>query len=125
MRLDRHNIVRPDVVGWRRERLPSPWDTRPIDVIPDWICEVISPSNQAHDRVRKRNLYAKHGVPFFWIIDPHARTLEAMRLEKAGGPWIEVGAYDDESIARTAPFDAIELEVGWLFPPDEKPVEST
>jgi hypothetical protein len=28
-----------------------------------------------------------------------------------------VGAYDDESVARIAPFDAIELEVTRLFPP--------
>jgi hypothetical protein len=41
VRLARHQIVRPDVAGWRRERLPEPWDVRPIDVVPDWICEVV------------------------------------------------------------------------------------
>lgn len=38
-----------------------------------------------------------------------------MRLE--GEAWVEVGSYDAESTARIAPFDAIELEVGRLFPP--------
>src|SRR5688572_16647541 len=45
IRLSPHDIVRPDLSGWRRTRLPEPWDIRPIDVVPDWICEVTSPSN--------------------------------------------------------------------------------
>jgi hypothetical protein len=54
VRLGLHDIVRPDLAGWRRERLPDPWDTRPIDVVPDWICEIVSPSNAGTDRVTKR-----------------------------------------------------------------------
>ena len=119
VRLDRHDIVRPDLAGWKRERLVSPWDTRPIDVIPDWIAEVVSPSNAAQDRVDKRGLYARHGVAFYWIVDPAARTLEALRLDASTGGWLEVGAYGDESVARILPFDAIELEVGRLFAPKE------
>lgn len=52
VRFDRHEVVRPDLVGWRRERLAAR-DTRPIDVVPDWVCEILSPSTQAHDRVEK------------------------------------------------------------------------
>jgi Uma2 family endonuclease len=115
VRLSPHDIVRPDLAGWKRERLPSPWDQRPIDVRPDWICEILSPSNAVLDRVTKRKLYADKGVPFYWIVDPHVRTLEAARLDR--GRWVEVGSYDDTAVARIEPFDAIELEVGRLFPP--------
>jgi len=81
VRLSAHDIVRPDLAGWRRERFADdPWDTLPIDVVPDWICEVLSPSNAAHDRVTKRRLYAKHEVPYYWLVDPQTRTLEALRL---------------------------------------------
>jgi Uma2 family endonuclease len=123
VRLSPNDIVRPDLAGWRRERLARPWDLRPIDVVPDWVCEVVSPSNAAQDRVRKRELYARHGVPFYWLVDPGERTLEALRLDAATRAWVEVGAYDDGSIARIAPFEAIELEVQRLFPPlgDEAP----
>ena len=110
-----HKIVRPDLAGWRRERLPDPWDTRPIDVRPDWVCEILSPSNAAVDRVRKSRLYAEHEVPFYWMVDPAERTLEARRL--VDGSWLEVGTFDDTSVARIAPFEAIELDVGRLFPP--------
>ncbi|CAN5259337.1 hypothetical protein BH09MYX1_BH09MYX1_55840 [soil metagenome] len=115
VRLTRHDAVRPDLSGWRRERLSDPWDKRPIDVAPDWVCEVLSPSNVAHDRVTKRHLYAKHGIPFFWLLDPEARTLEALRLDK--GVWVDAGTFDETSIARVPPFEAVELVVGRMFPP--------
>jgi len=63
--LSEHDIVRPDLSGWRRERLPRPGPTRPIDVVPDWMCEVLSPSTAARDRVTKRALYAKSGVAHY------------------------------------------------------------
>jgi Uma2 family endonuclease len=78
--LGRHDIVRPDLSGWRRERLPRPAATRPIEVVPDWVCEVLSPSNAAHDRVKKRALYARAGVAYYWLIDPEARVLDALVL---------------------------------------------
>ena len=112
-----HDIVRPDLSGWRRERLPRPGNARPIDVVPDWVCEVVSPSTAARDRVTKRNLYPQRGIPFYWLIDPEARVLEALSLRD--GVWVEVGVFDDTANARIAPFDAVELAVGRLFLPRE------
>jgi len=109
--------VRPDLSGWRRERLPNPADMRPIAVVPDWICEVLSPSNKAHDRVTKRRLYAQAGVAHYWILDPEERVLEALELRAAAGLWVELGAYDENSTARIAPFADVELAVGRLFLP--------
>ncbi|PCC72051.1 Endonuclease, Uma2 family (restriction endonuclease fold) [Nannocystis exedens] len=119
VRFDAHNIVRPDVVGWRRARLPEPWDMRPIDVVPDWICEVLSPSTAKIDRVRKQQLYARHGVPHYWLVDPSERVLEAYVLD--GPQWRIAGTYDDTALARVSPFEAIELPVGRLFPPPPPP----
>jgi len=110
-----HDIVRPDVAGWRRERLADPWGKRPLRVAPDWICEVLSPSTARRDRVTKSTLYAEHSVPFYWMVDPHEGVLEAYRLES--GRWVRLGAWDATATARIAPFEAIELEVGRLFPP--------
>ncbi|MBK8212583.1 MAG: Uma2 family endonuclease [Myxococcales bacterium] len=117
VRLGVHDIVRPDLAGWRRARLDDPADVRPIEVVPDWVCEILSPSNAAHDRVTKRRLYANYAVPYYWLIDPEARTLEALRYDGAQGGWFEVGTYDDTSVARIEPFEAIELPVGRLFSP--------
>lgn len=110
------DVVRPDLAGWRRERLPSPWGMRPIRVVPDWICEALSPSNERHDRVYKSNLYARAGVAFYWILNPAERLLEAFELRDGG--WLRGGAWGPGDTARIRPFDAIELEVGRLFPPE-------
>ncbi|MEM6791617.1 MAG: Uma2 family endonuclease [Myxococcota bacterium] len=115
VRLDAHEVVRPDLAGWRRKRLARPWDLRPLDVTPDWTCEILSRSNVATDRVYKRNLYARSGVPFFWLVDPQARILETLRLRD--GVWLDAGTYDDSASVRSAPFDDVLLEVARLFPP--------
>lgn len=110
-----HDVVRPAVAGWRRERLPSPGDVRPIEVSPDWVCEVLSPSTTVRDRTLKRDLYAGAGVGHYWIVDADARTLEAFALD--GGRWVLVGNHDDGATARIPPFEAVELEIGRLFLP--------
>jgi hypothetical protein len=48
-------------------------------------------------------------------VDPTPRTLELLRL--VDGRWHDGGAFDDTATARSAPFEAIELEAGRLFLP--------
>jgi Uma2 family endonuclease len=108
------DVIRPDLSGWRRERLANP-DQRPFDTVPDWVCEVLSPSTAARDRVYKRRLYAKHGVGSYWLVDPDARTLEALELRD--GVWSDAGTFDDTATARVRPFEAVEIAVGRLFLP--------
>lgn len=112
--LSRHDIVRPDLSGWRRPRLPQP-DVRPITITPNWVCEILSPSNARHDRVTKRRLYAQHGIQHYWLVDPVTRTLEALELRD--DHWLELGVYGDEDTVAIAPFAEVELPVGRLFLP--------
>jgi len=109
-----HDILLPDLSGWRRSRLASP-DQRPIDVVPDWCCEIVSPSSVRTDRVLKRRLYAEHGVKHYWIIDPDTRTLEALELRD--GLWVELGVYDENNTVAIAPFIEAELVIDRLFLP--------
>ena len=116
------DLVVPDLAGWRRERLVHP-NVRPLEVAPDWVCEIVSPSNEAHDRVWKADLYAAHGVPFYWLVDPDARVLEAYELvlsPDAPRRWLRLGAWDETASPRIAPFEAIELPIGRLFLPREE-----
>jgi Uma2 family endonuclease len=112
-----NDIVSPDLVGWRRERVPTFPATRPITDVPDWICEVLSPSNERRDRIHKAELYLTTGVHFYWIIDVGERTLEAYRSQQDA--WMRLGAWTDGNKPRIAPFEAIELDVGSLFPPPD------
>lgn len=49
---------------------------------PDWIVEIISPSNSSHDYILKLNLYAEAGVREYWIVDPIEQIIFVYHLEK-------------------------------------------
>jgi Uma2 family endonuclease len=73
------DYVQPDVVFVRREHRVEITD-RGIEVPPDLVVEVLSPSTAFRDRGLKRERYARFGVPEYWIIDPEARRVEVYRL---------------------------------------------
>jgi Uma2 family endonuclease len=111
-RVDQQVAV-PDLAGWRRERMPElPTDHR-FRVVPDWSCEVASPSTGRLDRVVKLPLYAKHGVGHGWVVDPEQRTLEVFRLEQ--GRWVVIATYSRDQRVQPEPFDAITLDLGDLW----------
>jgi Uma2 family endonuclease len=110
--------LRPDVVGWRRERMPERPTGSVIAVPPDWICEIISPSNASNDTVKKKRVYHKHQVPYYWLLDPIRETLSVLRWSPDG--YTEVlNAMRGESV-KAEPFDAIELQVGVFFGDDDE-----
>lgn len=104
------DVLVPDVAGWRRERLPAWPDTPALELGPDWICEVLSPSTARLDRVLKLPSYARERVAHAWLIDPVQRTLEILRLTEGG--WLLVASHAGSATVRAEPFDAIELELG-------------
>jgi Uma2 family endonuclease len=93
----------PDIAGWRRERLPELPDGL-IDVVPDWVCEVLSPSTRGHDQRIKRPLYAQAGVEWMWVVDVDARTVVVSKNE--GGRWLEIGVFGDDESMAAPPFEA-------------------
>jgi Uma2 family endonuclease len=110
-----HDILAPDLAGWRRERVPVFFRERPIAVAPDWVCEILSPSTARLDRVRKPEVYLRAGVSFFWLVDVDNRTLEA--FEAREGRWLRIGGWSDGDTPRVPPFEAIELDVTRVLPP--------
>ena len=73
-------VFRPDIAGWRRERLTVLPAEVPITVRPDWICEVLS-TNRRNDLIKKKRAYHHHEVGHYWLVDPK-RTV---RIEIANG----------------------------------------
>ena len=107
------DVLVPDLAGWRRERLPAVPRDAYLTLPPDWICEVLSPSTAATDRTEKLPLYARSGVPYVWLIDPLAFSIEVYQLDPAG--YLLVLAARGEKILRVPPFDAIELDLTLLW----------
>lgn len=107
------DIVVPDVVGWRRERMPQLPDDVYFQLAPDWVCEVASPSTVTLDRGRKMRVYAREGVAHLWLVDPLAKTLEVYRLtgERGQRAWLLEVTHVGTEVVRAAPFDAIEIDL--------------
>lgn len=67
-------VVEPDILiltgraGGKRSR-------RGVQGPPDLIVEFLSPGSRSHDLIHKSSLYAKFGVPEYWIVDPRNKTL--------------------------------------------------
>jgi Uma2 family endonuclease len=110
----RYDPVVPDLAGWRTETLPSLPLTAQAKVVPDWVCEVSSPSTQRHDRILKLPFYGRAGVRHAWLLDPLAQTLEVYRL--VDDHWLLAGSYGGDETVRAEPFDAVELPLALLWP---------
>jgi Uma2 family endonuclease len=107
------DVLVPDLAGWRRTTMPKMPDAPFFELAPDWLCEVISPSTGAFDRAHKLPRYAEALVSNVWLIDPTPRTLEVFRLDN--GSWRLVATYEGDAKVRAEPFEAIELELSFLW----------
>lgn len=114
--LESGDIVRPDVVGWRRDRCPERPTGFPIKLRPDWVCEVTSPKRANDDTVKKLRLYHRVAIPHYWLVDTRDETLAVLRWSEAG--YVTVLRAERGETVRAEPFDAIELAVGTLFGDD-------
>jgi Uma2 family endonuclease len=116
--LPRAPEVSPDLAGWRREALPQlPPEDQPFRTVPDWVCEVLSPSNARYDQQTKAPFYASVGVPWLWLVDTRSRLIEVRRLAAglATGKWLVEGVFSEEPAARIPPFEAIEIPLHRLW----------
>jgi Uma2 family endonuclease len=111
--IERHEIYRPDLVGWRRARMPERPLGRPIRTRPDWVCEVLSSSNAHNDVVTKFQVFQRNAVPHYWLVDPEREVLTVYRYTEQG--YLVALQADRKQTVRAEPFDAIELRVGLLF----------
>jgi Uma2 family endonuclease len=108
------DILVPDLAGWRRERMPVMSADLPyFDLAPDWVCEVLSDATRKLDRAKKVPIYARSGVTNVWLVDPIARTLEVLRLERE--KYVIMATWADDAKVRAEPFDAIELDLAILW----------
>lgn len=83
---DEYTGVIPDLIFVSRERWPQVVSGERLTGVPDLVIEVLSPGveNTRRDRVLKRQVCGKFGVPEYWIVDLQARTVEQYRLSEHG-----------------------------------------
>ena len=82
---NRKTVVQPDllIICNRKDH-----DIDMLRVPPDFIIEIVSPSNPENDKFRKLNKYRFAGVREYWIVDPQSMKITVYRLEHDMDPEI-------------------------------------
>lgn len=72
-------IVQPDImIVCDKNKL----DGKRCNGAPDFIIEIISPSNASDDYIRKLYYYENYGVREYWIVDPRRKIITVNYFEK-------------------------------------------
>lgn len=108
--LSETSIVQPDLAFVAADRLGR-ISARGIEGAPTLVAEVLSPTTATLDRRRKRDLYARHGVTFYWIVDGEARILELYQLSGEG--FALVARTAGQASMTVGPFPGLTLSDLW------------
>ena len=76
--------------------------------------EILSPSSSTRDWRAKRELYATHGVPEYWIIDPANRIVSVLLLQD-GVLEIEQTLTEDDTATSTV-LNGFNVSLDSIFP---------
>jgi Uma2 family endonuclease len=60
---------------------PSKIGDKSINGAPDFIIEILSPSNPRHDLIVKLNKYMEAGVREYWVVDPERKIVHVFILK--------------------------------------------
>ena len=96
-----YDVLQPDVVFFKADRRHLVDLDHVIRHAPDLCVEVISPSTQETDRGRKMQMFARYGVPEYWIVDPRASRIEVYRLEGSAYALVSDASCDDTLLSPT------------------------
>ncbi len=110
---DEENIVQPDLIYIRRERMEIIRDGYVFGV-PDLVVEIMSETTGKRDKTIKKKLYERFGVKEYWVVDPVYRLVEQFVLDNGRYLLEAILTEQDRLAARTVPCLMVDLKE--IFP---------
>jgi Uma2 family endonuclease len=107
-----YDVVQPDIVVIQKDRLGIYQPEGIVAGPPDIVVEITSPCSFRFDHVRKMALYAREGVPEYWIANPDRRTFAMHTLQN--GIYSEIGVGADGLITSDV-FPGLRVDPKELF----------
>jgi Uma2 family endonuclease len=106
------DVVEPDVlfVSNARREILRKW----VHGVPDLVVEVLSPKRAKRDRALKRDVYARNGVPEYWIVDPVACAIDVLRLD--AGNFVAAGHCERGDTLVSPTLVGLSFPVAKVFP---------
>ena len=105
-------VFLPDISVTLKSRLPDPPSSirNPVDVLPDFAIEILSPEDRPGMVTRKITFYRRAGVTLLWIIDPETETITVW--ERGAEPF---EATSDEPLGAAPILPDFTLDIPALF----------
>jgi Uma2 family endonuclease len=107
------NVVQPDLLFISHDRRHLLSGGENVRGAPDLVIEILSPSTTDRDRGVKRELYGRHGVTEYWLVDPTAETVSIHRQE--AGKLAAARRFGSEETLRSPLLSGLELYLGDIF----------
>lgn len=108
---DTTNMVQPDLVVVCD---PKQITKRGVVGPPSLVVEVLSPSTAKNDRLVKSEIYARFGVPEYWIVDLEAQAIEVYLLERPG-VWRMPAIYKPGAVIEATAAPGLRVPVAEVF----------
>ena len=86
-----------------------------LQVAPTLVIESLSRGHEKHDRVVKRDRYARLGVKHYWLVDHHQRSITCYSLDPQGVYGLDTQAADGQPL-RPSAFPGFTLDLKDIFP---------
>ncbi len=127
--LSEQNVVEPDLMFVKRERCHLFTD-RAYEGVPDMLAEILSPdfqpANTERDLTVKPELYARHGMPEYWIVSIQDETLRRLTIPVTSngiGHYASEKVYRQGDILTTSAIPCVSFDIAKIFndlwPPKE------
>ncbi len=107
------NVVQPDLLFVSRQREHLLSDGEKVRGAPDLVVEILSSSTADKDRGSKRELYGRHGVAEYWLVDPIGDTVSIHR--QRGGVLAAADTFSRGQTLRSPLLAGLELRLDDVF----------
>jgi Uma2 family endonuclease len=105
-------VAQPDLLFIRNETAHI-LNERNARGAPDLVIEVLSESTRRKDVLRKRRLYARARVGWYWVVDPEVDRIEFLRLD--GDDYALAARFDAPAVAEPPGFPTVRIDLAALF----------
>ena len=112
VRLTDIDVFQPDLIFVRNDHVAKIGRDK-LNVIPDLVIEVLSPSNAYYDLTHKKTIYAERGVEEYWIVDPKDETIEIFR--RNGERFQSEAFFRNQEIMKSPTFSGFSMKLDEVF----------
>jgi Uma2 family endonuclease len=81
----------------------------------DLVMEVVSPDDPDRDIVKKKEEYAKAGIPEYWLVNPINETITLFFLAQGSSLYQEAGVYNKGDVAVSQLLEGFKVDVTAVF----------